>query len=441
MLRQLFSTVTKKVIIGYLVVVVFCLVAVGFALFRLHQQTGQTEQLVNVDFRAFELIRDLQQNLLAQENIEKQLLIIRDPALKELRANRNGELLRFYHQLSKSPLTDLSEAVITEIRDYRLANSLLSDALAHNDWPLAGTISTEQMVPLRTHLLDILAELRQQQQQGINADLFNLSEQANEAYQFTLLFTLIGIALSAPVALTVVLSIHRSVNALKMATLEISGGSFEHQPKLSGDDEFAQLARDFSLMGRKLRELEQLRLDANPLTGLPGNLAIDREVETRIDLNSPFAHLYIDLDNFKVYSDRYGYKAGSDVLAGVGQLIQLAVHDAGTETDLIGHIGGDDYVVITTLDAAEPIAQRIIADFTVLAPSFYNAADREAGVVTGQDRYGVERIFPLMTISVAVICSDHYEQPSRLIISQACARLKEFLKGQDGSNYMIDRRK
>ena len=71
MLRQLFSTVTKKVIIGYLVVVVFCLVAVGFALFRLHQQTGQTEQLVNVDFRAFELIRDLQQNLLAQENIEK----------------------------------------------------------------------------------------------------------------------------------------------------------------------------------------------------------------------------------------------------------------------------------------------------------------------------------------------------------------------------------
>ena len=63
------------------------------------------------------------------------------------------------------------------------------------------------------------------------------------------------------------MSIHRSVKALKQATLEISDGSFEHQPNLSDDEEFAQLAKDFISMGRKLRELEQLRLDASPLTG------------------------------------------------------------------------------------------------------------------------------------------------------------------------------
>jgi diguanylate cyclase (GGDEF)-like protein len=228
---------------------------------------------------------------------------------------------------------------------------------------------------------------------------------------------------------------------LKQATLEISGGSFGHQPELSGNDEFAQLARDFSLMGRKLRELEQLRLDANPLTGLPGNLAIDREIDLRIDRNSPFAHLYIDLDNFKVYSDRYGYNAGSDVLARVGQMIQRAVGEYGSEQDLVGHIGGDDYVVITSPESSELIAQKIIDKFTELAPTFYNEADRAAGEVAGQDRYGVKRIFPLMTISVAVIFSDHYEHPSRLLISQACARLKEYLKGQEGSNYMVGRRK
>ena len=441
MLRQLFSTVTKKVVIGYLVVVLFFLLAVGFALYRLNQQTSQTEQLVNVDFRVFELVRDLQQNLLAQENIEKQLLIIRDPALKELRVNRNEELVRFYHQLSRGPLTELSEKVVADIRTYRQSASVLSEALARNDWPQALDISTEQMVPIRTNLLQILAELRQEQQQQINSDLSSLLEQATESYQLTLIFSLLGIALSAPVALMVVLSIQRSVNALKRATREISGGSFEHQPQLSGDDEFAQLARDFSLMGRKLRDMEQLRLDANPLTRLPGNLAIDREIDMRIECKTPFAHLYIDLDNFKVYSDRYGYNAGSDVLLRVGQMIPQAVREYGTEQDLIGHIGGDDYVVITSLECAEPVAKKIIADFTELAPSFYNEADREAGVVTGQDRYGVERIFPLMTISVAVICSDHYEYPSRLLISQACARLKEFLKGQEGSNYMIDRRK
>ncbi len=441
MLRQLFSTVTKKVVIGYLVVVFFCLLAVGFALFRLHQQTGQTEQLVNVDFRAFELVRDLQQNLLAQENIEKQLLIIRDPALKELRANRNDELVRFHHQLSKIPLLEMSEIVTVELSAYRQAGSQLTESLARNDWSLAETISIEQMVPVRARLLGVLADFRQEQQQRINTNLSNLSEQASEAYQLTLFFALIGIALSAPVGFTVVLSIHRSVNALKMATLEISGGSFEHQPKLSGDDEFAQLARDFSLMGRKLRELEQLRLDANPLTKLPGNLAIDREIEMRIDCDTPFAHLYIDLDNFKVYSDRYGYNAGSDVLSRVGKLIQQAVRECGTEQDLIGHIGGDDYVVITSLETAEQIAKKIIAEFSIMAPTFYNEADRKSGAVAGQDRYGVERVFPLMTISVAVICSDHYDPPSRLVISQACARLKEFLKAQEGSNYMIDRRK
>ena len=440
MLSQLFSTVTKKVVVGYLVVVLFFLLAVGFALYRLKQQTGQTEQLVNVDFHVFELVRDLQQNLLAQENIEKQLLIIRDPALKELRANRNEELMRLYHQLVGGPLTELTVKVSADIRAYRQSVSTLSEALARNDWPRAENISIEQMVPIRAGLLEILAALRQEQQHQINADLSNLLEQATESYQLTLFFALLGIALSAPVALTVVLSIHRSVNTLKRATLEISDGSFEHQPKLSGNDEFAQLARDFAMMGRKLRELEQLRLDANPLTRLPGNLAINRELDMRIERNSPFAHLYIDLDNFKVYSDRYGYNAGSDVLAQVGQMITRAVHEYGTEQDLIGHIGGDDYVVITTLETAEPVAKKIIADFTELAPSFYSATDREAGVVTGKDRYGVERVFSLMTISVAVICSDQYEYPSRLVISQACARLKEFLKGQDGSNYMIDRR-
>ncbi len=194
-------------------------------------------------------------------------------------------------------------------------------------------------------------------------------------------------------------------------------------------------------MGQKLRELEQLQLDANPLTLLPGNLAIDREVEMRIGRREPFSHLYIDLDNFKVYSDRYGYKAGSDVLARVGELLKEVIGEYGSSQDLVGHIGGDDYVVISTLESGELLAQKIIAAFDKLSPSFYSVEDRKAGSFTGEDRYGVKRIFPLMTISIAVIPSDHYEYPSRLAISQDCARVKEYLKVQEGSNYMLERRK
>ena len=440
-MRKLFSTVTKKVVIGYLVIVFFSLLAIGFALFRLHQQTAHAQQLVNVDFRAFELVRDLQQNLLAQENIEKQLLILRDPALRELRLNRNDALAGYSHSLSRTPFIDLLSPLYERLQSYRKFDAQLSEALLWHDWEEAVKISNESTVPIRSQLLKQLAQTRQQQQVRINSGLAELSKTSDEAFRLTMLFALIGICLSAPVSITVVMSIHRSVRALKHATLEISGGSFEHRPDLSGDDEFAQLANDFGRMGRKLRELEELQLDANPLTRLPGNLAIDRELDQRISRYEPFSHLYIDIDNFKAYSDRYGYKAGSDVLARVGEMIERIVRLEGTPNDLIGHIGGDDYVVLSELEMGEKLATKLIDEFGEMAPSFYSEEDRNSGSFIGKDRFGVERTFPLMTVSIAVIRSDQYDYPSRLAISQDCARLKKYLKVQDGSNYMLDRRK
>lgn len=440
-MRSLFSTVTKKVVIGYLVVVLFSLLAVGFALSRMHQQTLNTEHLVNVEFRTFELVRDLQQNLLAQENIEKQLLILRDPALSELRLNRNNEFTRYALALNRPSLSEQLKPLIKFIESYRQADNQLTEALFWEDWTQAQKISTEITVPLRIQLLNYLADFRQQQQQNINTGLAQLSEHTGDAFQMTVLLTLIGILLSAPVSLAVIFSIHRSVKELKKATQRISAGRFDHHPELSGNDEFAQLASDFAQMGEKLSELEQLHLDANPLTLLPGNLAIDREIEMRIGRREPFSHLYIDLDNFKVYSDRYGYKAGSDVLAMVGDLLKQVVGEYGSSQDLVGHIGGDDYVVVSSLESGELLAQKIIDGFTELVPSFYSDEDQKAGSFAGEDRYGVKRTFPLMTISIAVIPSDHYEYPSRLAISQDCARVKEYLKIQEGSNYMLERRK
>ena len=238
-MRKLFSTVTKKVIIGYLVFVFFSMLAIGFALFRLHQQTGQAEQLVNVDFRAFELVRDLQQNLLAQENIEKQLLILRDPALRELRENRNDELRRYALFLSRLPFNDLLSPLVSQLKSYRAVDDQLSEALLWDDWPEAIELSNRASTPVRGQLLQLLAEVRQQQQLRINSGLAELSTQSGEAYRLTLFIALIGICLSAPVSITVVLSIHRSIKALKKATLEISLGSFEHRPELPGDDEFS----------------------------------------------------------------------------------------------------------------------------------------------------------------------------------------------------------
>ncbi len=438
---NLFSTVTKKLIIGYLVVVIFSLSAVGYALTRLHQQTDDTEYLVNVEFRTFELVRDLQQNLVAQENIEKQLLILRDPTLSELRLNRNNEFSRYALALGRPLLSTRLKKLMTLIENYRQANSQLTEALFWEDWSKAQELSNKMTVPLRVKLLNYLAEFRQKQQQQINTGLAQLSQHTNSAFQMTVLLSLLGIGLSAPVALAVILSIHRSVKELKKATQRISAGRFDHYPEIPGNDEFAQLASDFTQMGEKLKELEQLHLDTNPLTLLPGNLAIDREIEMRISHQQSFAHLYIDLDNFKVYSDRYGYNAGSDVLARVGLLLKQVVGEFGSPQDLVGHIGGDDYVILSSPDSGELLAEKIIEGFGELVPSFYSVEDRKVGTFSGEDRYGVKRTFSLMTISIAVIFSSRYEYPSRLAISQDCARVKEYLKIQEGSNYMLEKGK
>ncbi len=129
------------------------------------------------------------------------------------------------------------------------------------------------------------------------------------------------------------------------------------------------------------------------------------------------------------------------MLAKVGELLKRVVGEYGSAGDLVGHIGGDDYVVLSSLETGEFLAQKIIDAFTELVPSFYSAEDQQAGSFVGEDRYGVKRTFSLLTISIAIIPSDHYDCPSRLAISHDCARLKKYLKIQEGSNYMLERRK
>jgi GGDEF domain-containing protein len=193
-------------------------------------------------------------------------------------------------------------------------------------------------------------------------------------------------------------------------------------------------------MEHKLNELQRLNLDANPLTRLPGNLAIDRELENRIASDRPFAHIYIDLDYFKAYNDRYGYLSGSEIIARVGSMIKDVAVRLGNAEDLIGHIGGDDYVVLSTPDRAEAISAALIREFDAMVPGFYSEQDRVAGFFKGQDRYGVERQFPLLSMSIAIVCSDNLRNPSAEAIGRECAKMKEYLKKLPGSNYLLDRR-
>ena len=117
------------------------------------------------------------------------------------------------------------------------------------------------------------------------------------------------------------------------------------------------------------------------------------------------------------------------------------VERVGNAEDLVGHIGGDDYLLLSTPDKAENIAKDIIKKFENMLGSIYTPEDLEAGSYEGIDRFGEKRIHPLMSMSIAIICSENLEYPSIQEISLECAKMKEHLKNLPGSNYLIDRRR
>jgi diguanylate cyclase (GGDEF)-like protein len=436
-----YFSITRKVALGYSVILTFSLLALGYALISLHDHNRRTEQLVGGQFQAFTMLREIRQNLFAQENLEKQLVILQDPQLLVLLERRSADLESLLAGIKTSTLPNYLTSLPASVDEYTSQGQLLNQVFAEGSWDQAATNATNTTAPLRKQLLEDLANLGAQHQTALDKGLKELSLQSSKAYRLTLIITLIGILLSAPVALKVISSIDGSIKALKKATHEIAAGSFETQIDIRSNDEFGQLAQDFANMAKDLRELEKMNLDANPLTRLPGNLTIDRELEQRIDQKRPFAHLYIDLDNFKAYGDHYGYKLGSDAINLVGDLLKDVVKQHGGEDNLVGHIGGDDYVVLTDPDRAEKIAKAIISAFDSQVPSLYKQKDLKAGFIKGIDRYGTKRSFPLLTMSIAITLSENMEHPSLLTISHNCATMKEHLKRLKNSNYLIDRRK
>jgi diguanylate cyclase (GGDEF)-like protein len=236
-------------------------------------------------------------------------------------------------------------------------------------------------------------------------------------------------------------TISSSIKKLKRATHSISEGNFDFDPDIPPGDEIGDLAEDFTRMAKRLKILEQISLDASPLTRLPGNIAIERVLTKMLQRGETFAVCYADLDNFKAYSDRYGYIRGSDLIKMTGEVIYEAVQRNADENAFVGHIGGDDFIMIVSSDEVDRVCQAVIDDFTKEVPQFYTPEDLEQGHIEGPDRYGVTRKFPIMTISIAVVMCQQGEYDSAVKIAKTAAEIKDYAKGEAGSNYFIDRRK
>lgn len=211
-----------------------------------------------------------------------------------------------------------------------------------------------------------------------------------------------------------------------------------------GADDY--VTKPFSLEELKARvagalHRSRLALSANPLTHLPGSPLIEEEVERRVREQIPFAFLYADINDFKSYNDVYGYARGDRVIRETAEMfLENLEADAGC---FLGHIGGDDFVLLTTPAQAPYLAQRIVSRFDQQVPGFYNASDRRHGCIRIKDRAGRWRRFPPISLSIGVVTTqrrilDHYDKVVK-IASEMKTYCKSILN-HHLSRFAFDRR-
>ncbi len=189
---------------------------------------------------------------------------------------------------------------------------------------------------------------------------------------------------------------------------------------------------------RTLLERTKIYLDTNPSTKLPGNVSIEREIVNRIVSGEEFAVCYADLDNFKGYNDYYGFQRGDKVISSVGEYIYNIVQELGNPDDFAGHIGGDDFLFISTLDKIPIICEQIMKQTELTMQKLYDLVDLERGYIIAKNRQGITMEFPIMTISMVVITNKYRDIIHPAQIGEIEAELKEKVKRLSGSNYLID---
>jgi PleD family two-component response regulator len=196
------------------------------------------------------------------------------------------------------------------------------------------------------------------------------------------------------------------------------------------------LARVRMVLRRTAQELE-----ANPLTKLPGNVTIQKEVETRLAAHAPLSVCYCDLDRFKAFNDHYGFERGDRAIIFTAKVLLEALRRFGDGTDFLGHIGGDDFVIITAPDRAETICQGIIDDFDHRVRELYDEPDRIRGHLIHTDRQGVPVKVGFLTISVAIVNNAEQQFTHLGQIAAVGAELKAYAKQFAQSIYVKERRR
>ncbi|MDO9104225.1 MAG: bifunctional diguanylate cyclase/phosphodiesterase [Methylovulum sp.] len=215
----------------------------------------------------------------------------------------------------------------------------------------------------------------------------------------------------------------------------------EHDPAfiVTLEGEYAGIATLLDLLEEMTRQQIRNAKHANPLTLLPGSVPVNERINHLLAGKTPFAFAYFDLDNFKPFNDVYGYSAGDNIIKAVAHILSEHLPE---QYGLVGHIGGDDFIVVFTCHDWLERCKAILAGFEAVVPSYYKADDIKAGGIHTENRKGKKCFFPMISLSVGIVdptstkdCRSHVD------IADLASGAKKQAKNIDGNSMFINQRK
>jgi len=434
-------SIAKKMLLGYFPLSALTIITAGYALSSLERLNSINESIIHTDIKLIEATDKMIDTVLAQELYGMRYIILKSMEMKSVFFERDKE---FQSQVeSVATLPQWSDFSLDQLKslhaDY---NSLFLRWFEEiENGPAKEKNGYENQIKKKQgELLIEVKKLNSRAHRNRDQKTVMTANIGTRAFKVVAVLCALSLLLGMGVAMSMTRYISGAINRLKIAARQISEGRFENLPEINNRDEIGELSFDFSNMASELKNLKEVHLATSPLTHLPGGVSIENYLETRLGLGSPFSFCYCDLDNFKVYSDKYGYARGSEVIKATGQLIEKVVAEYGSEGDFIGHIGGDDFVIITSPARHDNICRNIIEEFDQMIAGYYDKKDIKKGYIRGKTREGAEREFPLISISIAVVTNEKRDYKDHIQVGESAASLKDHVKSLPGSNYVVERR-
>ena len=436
-------TIAGKILVGYAVLVALTATVVSYVLISLSSINSLSKSIVTVNIPGDAAAGRLVETLLAQNTYEKKYLILRKQDLSHLYWDRAKEFSANLEELKRvGQAGDLSLEIIEKLHArYGELYLEMTGYVRNGRIAAAEELSNGDMSDVVERLFELIRSIPPKLRASRDEQMRMIDSSTRSTLRTTILLCTLSTVFSILASLLVTLYIASSLRKLKNAAGHVAEGDFEYVSHLHAEDEIGDLDREFDRMRVRLKQLEEMYRDASPLTRLPGGIAIEQNIQGRLDLKEPIALCVMDIDNFKSVNDHYGYARGNEVIIETARIVDLAVKKHGAPSDFVGHIGGDDFVAITSPERAQFVCDEIIAQFDGKAPQYYSDEDRRNGYLSGKSRQGVDMRFPLITISIAVVTNQQRTFNNPLEMSAVAIELKEYAKSFPRSLYVVDKRR